>query len=194
MLAHRKYLQFCRQLVQYVSCQTDFQPLTGHRRTPVLAMRARLYRNQCQQAETCHWLNCAAHAGLLAAYWLSLGCSGQRVGCTDQLNFLLHACSVCAFPACRKRCHNFALFGARGTRFFQIDPDVEMNVRILHWKGVVFPVLHFYPLFAIVWQSRYIQFVNEKFWFLLCKYSRCGKSRLEKAVSGPIEIMFVPKN
>jgi hypothetical protein len=99
-LAHHKYLQFCWQLVSTV-CKlsvsllqlTNFFALTGHARTPVLAMRARLYRNQCQQAGTCHWLNCAAHAGLFVAYWLSLGCSGQRVDSTDQLNFL-HACSV----------------------------------------------------------------------------------------------------
>jgi hypothetical protein len=68
----------------------------------------------------------------------------------------------------------------RGNRIFQIDPDVEMNVRIWHGMGLVIADVHFYRLFAIVWQSGYFQLVNEKFGFLLCKYSRCGKSRLEK--------------
>jgi hypothetical protein len=95
-------------------------------------------------------------------------------------------------PASRKRCEKFA-FLARGTRFFQIFPDVEMNVIIWHGKGVVIADVRFYRLFAIVWQSGYFQLVNEKFGFLLCKYSRCGKSRLEKVVIGPIEILFVSK-
>jgi hypothetical protein len=58
---------------------------------------------------------------------------------------------------------------------------------------VVIADVRFYRLFAIVWQSGYFQLVNEKFRFLLCKYSRCGKSRLEKAVIGPIEILIVSK-
>jgi hypothetical protein len=68
-----------------------------------------------------------------------------------------------------------------------------MNVRIWHGKGVVIADVHFYPLFAIVSQSGYFQLVNENSSFLLCKYSRCGKSRLEKVVIGPMEIMFVSK-
>jgi hypothetical protein len=87
-------------------------------------------------------------------------------------------------------CEKFS-FQARGTRIFPIDPDVEMNVRIWHGKGVVIADVCFYRLFAIVWQSGYFQLVNDKFGFLLCKYSRCGKSRLEKVVIGPIAIMFV---
>jgi hypothetical protein len=74
-----------------------------------------------------------------------------------------------------------------------MDPDVEMNLRIWHGKGVVIADVHFYRLFAIVWQSGYFQLVNEKFLFPLCKYSHCGKSRLEKVVIGPMEIMFVSK-
>jgi hypothetical protein len=67
---------------------------------------------------------------------------------------------------------------ARGTQIFQIDPDVETSVRIWHGMVVVIADVLFYRLFAIVWQSGYFQLVNEKFGFLLCKYSRCGKSRL----------------
>jgi hypothetical protein len=63
--------------------------------------------------------------------------------------------------------------GARNTLIFQIDPDVEMNAIIWHGKGVVIADVRFYRLFAIVWQSGYFQLVNEKFGFLLCKYSRC---------------------
>jgi hypothetical protein len=60
------------------------------------------------------------------------------------------------FPASRKRCEKFA-FLARETRIFQIDPDVEMNVSLLHGKGVVIADVRFYRLSAIVWQSGYFQ-------------------------------------
>jgi hypothetical protein len=39
----------------------------------------------------------------------------------------------------------FALFGARGTRFIQIDLDVEMNVRISFERGC-FSRLTFVPI------------------------------------------------